>query len=92
MGGDWIECYPRATANRNVPKGVLLLADIPTMSGEIVTTYYIDREGKGWKVGDWVTDKPQRISMSEMCRVTAEWESIIRWRCQEHFSMSRQEA
>ena len=61
---------PTSTANRNVPADVLLLAETETMSGEIVTTYYADREGYTWSVIDWKGHKPLPVYLPELWRLT----------------------
>lgn len=61
---------PTATANRNVPADVLLLAETEAMSGEIVTTYYADREGFLWKVIDWNGHRPEPVYLPELWRLT----------------------
>lgn len=77
--------YPQATANRNVPKDVFLIAETSSMSGEIKTTYYADSDFFAWKVGDWVGDKPQRAFMSELCRLTGDTVNMVVARVQQYF-------
>ena len=73
-----IRTMPAQTANHNVPKNVLLMAETKQMGGEIVTTYYIDSDGFMWAVGDWVMDKPSSLYMFELCRLTGLTEGMIR--------------
>jgi spore coat polysaccharide biosynthesis protein SpsF (cytidylyltransferase family) len=62
--------YPTDTCNKNVPKGVFLVAETKRMNDEITETYYITKEGNICKVTDWVWDKPQPAYMNELCRLT----------------------
>jgi len=59
-----------STTNHNVPKDVFLIAEDSHMSGEIVTTFYADKEGNMWEVGDWKYDKPQPLTMSRLYKAT----------------------
>lgn len=66
-----------ATANPNVPANVLVLYESSAMSGEITTTHYVDANGCMWVVGDWKIDKPAPQTLSEICRASGLWESVI---------------
>ena len=69
--------YPTSTANMNVPTNAFLLAEVSTMSGEIVTTYYATEDGSLYKVTDWVGNKPQPISLKQACDITGDWPAMI---------------
>ena len=73
-----IRTLPRQTTNPNVPRGVLLLAETVTADREITTTWYVDRAGGLWKVGDWCTDRPAEASLSLVCRLTFLTEGLLR--------------
>lgn len=72
--------YPTETSNRNVPKNVFLVAESVSMSGEIVLTYYIGRDGLFYLVYDWVGDRPHYATMHDLCRVTGDIERMVRLR------------
>lgn len=72
-----MKLYPERTANRNVPADVFIVAEIENMSGEIVTTYYIDREGNIWQCGDWVMDKSHPATMHNLCKLAWDTEQMI---------------
>jgi len=69
--------YPERTANRNVPADVFLVAETEAMSGEIVTTYYIDCLLCLWSVADWVMCKPQSAKFSQLLVITGETKAQI---------------
>lgn len=74
--------YPERTTNRNVPADVFIVAETEAMSGEIRTTYYVDRWGNIWQCGDWIMDnKPHHATMHDLCRLTYDTEQMItsRW-------------
>ncbi len=73
-------CYPTETSNRNVPKDVFLVAESVSMSGEIVQTYYIDRNGFYHFVYDWVGDRSYYTTMHDLCRATGDIERMVRAR------------
>jgi hypothetical protein len=75
-----MKCYPQNTANNNVPDNVFLIAETSQMSGEIITTYYIDLRGNIFKVGDWSIDKPQPAYPFEICRLTGDTYKMINFR------------
>jgi len=62
--------FPQSTGNRNVPRDSFLIAEWQTMSGEITYTVYATKAGDMFIVTDWVMDKPQPITTSEICRET----------------------
>ncbi len=74
--------YPTETSNCNVPANVFLVAEVEQCSGELVTTFYIDRCANIKKVSDWTGNKPQPATMSELCRLTLDSEKMIesRWK------------
>ena len=78
--------YPQNTANQNVPRGSFLIAEVSTMSGEIKTTYYADREGNLFSVVDWKGCKPSQVYLFEVCRLTGDTERMIEARIEIHFS------
>lgn len=80
-----INLYPEAVANKNVPMDVYLIADISQMSGEIHTTYYINRNGEMFKVKDWVMCKPEKSTLSELCKLTGDSEMMINNRWSSYF-------
>ena len=65
-----VTVQPQRVTNRNVPKDVLLLADVCMTSGELHDTYYITRDGGLWVVGDWVDHKPRPAYPFQVCRLT----------------------
>lgn len=77
--------YPTRTANRNVPAGVFLIAEASTMSGEIVTTYYADKEGNLWGVKDWKGCRPYPVYPFQVCGLTGDTLNIIAGRIEAHF-------
>lgn len=79
--------YPGSTANPNVPKNVYLIAEVTTMSGEIVTTYYIDLAGCMWKVSDWVNNKPVPVSVATLCKLTGDCEAMIYFNYRSRFGL-----
>ena len=76
-----IRCYPNKTTNKNIPESVFLVAEIVVSSLENKTTYYIDKKGDIFKVGDWVTDKPDVAYPFELVRLTEDSLNLItsRW-------------
>ena len=80
-----MKTYPTSTSNQNVPKDVYLLAEVATMSDEIQTTFYATKTGKLWKVGDWITDKPQPAYLFEICRLTGDCEQMVNARVESYF-------
>lgn len=46
--------------NRNVPRDSKIIGSVVSMSGEIITTYYV-LSGKHYKVGAWVYEKPEEV-------------------------------
>ena len=81
-----MKTYPQTTANNNVPKGAFLLAEQSAMSGEIVTTYYADKDGFLWKVDDWINSKPHPVFLFEACRLTGDTERMLAFRVEQHFA------
>ena len=77
--------YPTSTANKNVPKGVFLLAEQAAMSGEIVTTYYSTEDGKLWRVVDWIYSKPYPVMPFEVCHITGDTERTLEFRISQFF-------
>lgn len=73
--------YPERTTNRNVPANVFIVAETEAMSGEIITTYYIDQEGALWYCEDWIKISPQPTTMHHLCQLTFDTEQMIesRW-------------
>ena len=74
--------YPKTTSNKNVPKGVFLIAETSAMSGEIITTYYANTNGDLLKVEDWKGSKPSSVHLFEVCRLTGDTEFMLlsRWK------------
>lgn len=72
--------YPQHTINGNVPENVMLVFESSTTSGEIITTGYIDADGNMYKVSDWKGDKPQPLTISEVCRTTLDSEQMLEMR------------
>ena len=70
-------CYPTSVSNNNIPDKVFIVANVITMSGEIQTTYYIDLKGNMKKCGDWIMDKPQSVSFSELYKLTGDTPKMI---------------
>ena len=78
--------YPQSTSNPNVPEDTFLIAEVTTMSGEIVETYYVTREGYPYKVTDWSGHKPQTVYQSELCKITGDTGNMIVHRYCNHFT------
>lgn len=77
--------YPTSTCNRNVPNNAFLLAEVSYTSGEYIETVYIDpRNDCGYKVGDWVSNKPVLQYMNQLCRATGDTEKMIALRYRQH--------
>ena len=84
MENGWYE--QQRLGNRNVPKEADVYGSLVTMSGEIITTYYVldyhpahPQYGRWaiWKVADWVDAKPQPANYAEIERARkkeGEWE------------------
>lgn len=70
--------YPTSTSNRNVPADVYLIAELAV--GECNYTYYADKNGDLWKVGDWKGDKPQSAYLNDVCRLTGDCEFMVEGR------------
>lgn len=77
--------YPKSTSNKNVPQGVFLIAETSAMSGEIITTYYADKNGYLWKVYDWKGCRPEAAYTFQLCALTGDTESILTARVLGHF-------
>jgi len=77
--------YPQETCNRNVPKGAFLIAEVSTMSGEIIKTYYATEDGKTYEVTDWSGNKPHPAYMNELCRLTGDTEQMLELRYRNYF-------
>jgi len=80
-----MKSYPTSTANKNVPASVLLLAETSSMSGEIVTTYYIDRDGNMLKVADWKGDKPSPVFFNQLYKLIGDTPNMIEARWKSHY-------
>lgn len=77
--------YPTSTANPNVPRGAYLIAEWPTMSGEITHTLYALPDLTLWYVTDWSGDQPRQAAMFEACRATLDTEETIHSRVRSWF-------
>jgi hypothetical protein len=80
-----MKTYPISTSNQNVPRDVYLLAEISAMSGEIIVTYYADRNLHLWFVGDWIDDKPASAYLFEICKLTGDSEYMVTTRIESFF-------
>jgi len=66
--------------NTNIPDDVLILHIKSTMSGEIRTTYFVDKNGNLFACGDWADDKPYPITQHELYKQTGLTPFIIGFR------------
>lgn len=69
--------YPQRTMNPNVPLGMFLIAETEAMSGEIRTTYYADRDGSTYGVGDWSGDEPQPTTLQRIAAIIGQEQADI---------------
>lgn len=81
--------YPQTTANKNVPANSFLICETSAMSGEIVTTYYADKDGHLFKVTDWKGNKPVQAYLPELWKLTGDTPNMIFGRLTSHFKAAR---
>lgn len=77
--------YPQSTSNPNVPEDTFLIAEVTTMSGEIVTTYYATKEGDTLSVTDWSGQKPQPVYMNQLWKLTGNTPNMLNAQWESHF-------